>query len=182
MALNDRSRQYGTSKTNSCVGSIARNCSNTHGVAKSILYFGVHDHTYIAVCTVGMAPAERWQVVCQYCAIEEWPAEVVDAFNEAVNHWQFENRETIKGCLFYGAGYYIWSCNHFGDQAIQWMTENVITRAETAMELGAVIYALVLLKRIPEKIREPYTVDEHLSHDDEGWELTPKGPMKAIPK
>ena len=60
MALNDRSRQYGTSEANSCVGSIARNCGNTYGVAKSILYFGVHDHTHIAVCHVGMAPAEGW--------------------------------------------------------------------------------------------------------------------------
>jgi hypothetical protein len=32
-------------------------------VAKSILYFGVYDHTHIAVCDVGMAPAEWWQVM-----------------------------------------------------------------------------------------------------------------------
>jgi hypothetical protein len=55
MALNDRSRQYGTSEANSCVDSIARNLSNTYGVAKSILYFGVYDHIHTAVCNVGMA-------------------------------------------------------------------------------------------------------------------------------
>jgi hypothetical protein len=63
MALNDRSRQYGTSKANSCVGSVTGNCGNPHGVAGSILYFGMHDHTCIAVCHVGMAPAEGWQVM-----------------------------------------------------------------------------------------------------------------------
>jgi hypothetical protein len=66
MVLNDRSRQYGTSKANSCVGSIARNCGNTYVVAKSILYFGVYDHTSTAVCGVGMAPAEGWQVMNIY--------------------------------------------------------------------------------------------------------------------
>ena len=58
VALNDRSRQNGTSEANSCVGSVARNCGNTHGVAESILYFGVYDHTSTAVCGVGMAPTK----------------------------------------------------------------------------------------------------------------------------
>jgi hypothetical protein len=55
VALNDRSRQNGTSETDSRVGSIAGNIGNTNGVAKSILYFGVYDHTSTAVCTLGMA-------------------------------------------------------------------------------------------------------------------------------
>jgi hypothetical protein len=63
VALNDRSRQNGTSETDSCVGSVARNCGNTHGVAESILYFGMYDHTSTAVCNVGMAPKEGWQVM-----------------------------------------------------------------------------------------------------------------------
>jgi hypothetical protein len=37
VALNDRSRQNGTSEANSCVGSIAGNIGNTYGVAGSIL-------------------------------------------------------------------------------------------------------------------------------------------------
>jgi hypothetical protein len=32
-------------------------------VAKSILHFRLHDHTGIAVCNVGMAPTEGWQMM-----------------------------------------------------------------------------------------------------------------------
>ena len=64
MALEyERMRDDRFSETNLCVGSIARNCGNTYGVAGSLLYFGVYDHTSTAVCTVGMAPAEGWQVM-----------------------------------------------------------------------------------------------------------------------
>ena len=83
MALNDRSRQYGTSEANSCVGSIARNCGNTHGVAGSILYFGVHDHTHTAVCHVGMAPAEGWQVMNIYSKSAAPSLEIVRKINTA---------------------------------------------------------------------------------------------------
>jgi hypothetical protein len=83
MAFNDRSRQYGTSETDSCVGSIARNCGNTYGVAGSILYFGVHDHNHIAVCGVGMASAEGWQVMNIYSKSAAPSLEIVRKINTA---------------------------------------------------------------------------------------------------
>ena len=66
MALEyERMRNDRLSETNLCVGSIARNCGNTYGVAGSLLYFGEHDHIGTTVCTVGMASAEGRQIVIQ---------------------------------------------------------------------------------------------------------------------
>jgi len=121
--------------------------------------------------------------MCQYC--EEpvmWPAEVRDAYDAAIAKWEYEDPKEIAGHLMFGAGYIVWGLDNFSDRRIYEAIASINETAEYAMELGAALYSFILLLRIPESVRCPYSIDEILSHDDEGYELVPKGPMKPQPR
>ena len=119
--------------------------------------------------------------MCQYCQEPVmWPAEVRDAYDAAVARWKYEDPKEIMSHLSYGSGRWVWGLDHFSDRHIQEAIDN-LKNAEYAMGVGAVLYSFTLLLQIPESVRCPYSTDEILSHDDEGWELTPKGPMKPQP-
>lgn len=119
--------------------------------------------------------------MCKYCQEPVmWPAAVRDAYDAAVAKWLYEDPKEIAGHLIYGSGRMVWGLDNFSDRRI-YDAINDINNAEYAMGLGAALYSFILLLRIPESVRCPYDIDEILSHDDEGYELTPKGPMKPQP-
>jgi hypothetical protein len=110
-----------------------------------------------------------------------WPAEVRDAYDAAVARWKYEDPKEIKSHLSYGSGRIVWGLDNFSDRRIHEAISDLNDGAEYAMGLGAALYSFNLLLQIPESVRSPYSSDEILGHDDEGYELTPKGPMKPQP-
>ncbi len=120
--------------------------------------------------------------MCKYCQEPVmWPAEVRDAYDAAVAKWEHEDPEEIASHLIYGSGRIVWGLDNFSDRHIYEAINDILKSAEYAMGLGAALYSFILLLRIPESVRCPYDIDEILSHNHEGYELTPKGPMKPQP-
>jgi hypothetical protein len=122
---------------------------------------------------------------CWYCAVNAWPAEVVEAYYDTLRY--FDNHpKFIEHVLYNGVARNIWKEENFNNDNLRMHLS--VHWNDSGIEYDIMRKSIEYLSKIPKHIRVPYDetrlwyIDHPSTNDVPIDTPAPKGPMLPIPQ